>query len=333
MPRFDNGLVREYRGPIMGLAIAIIVIFHFHPESSFLHLLNKYGWAGVDMFIFVSAIGLCYSLNTKPQVWNFYKRRILRIIPTWWLFLTTIIVVSIIAHKPHPSTFVQYLCYYTGVGWWLNGLFERPLFIYYYEWYVPTQLALYLAFPLLFYIPRKIFPMVYVLGLIGVELMLKNDVLSSVSTSYPRLLSFLVGIIYYRFFFDDTKNNENEYIRGRGHIVALSMLIIGISLRLCGAIGLMVFFSMMMPFVFYLLAVLLKGLRLSKYPVLDFFGSISLELYLVHIYWHVPVVKLGGVTINGDILLIPKFILSLFLALCLKWGVELFRYFLNKIHF
>ena len=319
-PRFDGSLFREYRDPIMGLAILIIVVFHFHPEANYLHLIDRYGWAGVDMFIFVSAIGLCYSLSYKPQLLNFFKRRIVRIIPTWWLFLTGIVVVSLIAHKSHPGTIVELLCYYTGIGWWLNGLFDAPMFVYYYEWYVPTQLGLYLIFPLLFYIPRKYLPLVWTFILMCVELMLRKEVLVSIYFSYSRLLTFLTGILFFKFFIEEIP--EKVKSRGYGHYVALCMLVIAILLRVSGLIKLMVFFSLIMPFTFYILASVLKAVKINGYPVLSYIGTISLEIYLVHVYWHVPTIRLGGVILDGDMLLVPKIIISILLAIALKYTIK-----------
>jgi len=97
---------------------------------------------GVDIFFLVSGFGCCASLTKNPDVPAFYKRRAVRILPTW---LTILLIMHLIglrigAHCPH--TFWEGIQWYTGLGWWLGGL--------YYEWYIPTLLLFYVFAPLLF---------------------------------------------------------------------------------------------------------------------------------------------------------------------------------------
>ena len=76
--------VSRYRGELMGAAILFIILFHVPlARSDMFFGLRRCGNIGVDMFLFLSGIGLWYSWVKNPSVSHFYKRRLLRIFPTW----------------------------------------------------------------------------------------------------------------------------------------------------------------------------------------------------------------------------------------------------------
>lgn len=74
----------RYRGELMGAAIIFIVLFHMSlPRSDAFFGLRRCGNIGVDMFLFLSGIGLWFSWVKNPSTKQFYKRRLLRIFPAW----------------------------------------------------------------------------------------------------------------------------------------------------------------------------------------------------------------------------------------------------------
>ena len=76
--------VSRYRSELMGAAILFIILFHVPlARSDAFFGLRRCGNIGVDMFLFLSCIGLWYSWVKNPSVKHFYKRRLLRILPTW----------------------------------------------------------------------------------------------------------------------------------------------------------------------------------------------------------------------------------------------------------
>ena len=76
--------VSRYRGELMGAAILFIILFHIPlPRSDTFFGLHRCGNIGVDMFLFLSGVGLWYSWVKNPSTSHFYKRRLLRIFPTW----------------------------------------------------------------------------------------------------------------------------------------------------------------------------------------------------------------------------------------------------------
>ena len=63
----------RYRGELMGAAIVFIILFHVPlARSDAFFGLRRCGNIGVDMFLFLSGIGLWYSWVKNPSVRHFY---------------------------------------------------------------------------------------------------------------------------------------------------------------------------------------------------------------------------------------------------------------------
>ena len=126
--------ISTYRSQLMGWAIIWIMMLHFSfKQISPLGFVAQYGYAGVEMFMFVSGFGLSFSLDKDSRLKTFYKRRFIRIFPVYYLLG---IISSV--YLFHDS-FLTYLFRYTTIGFWTG----QP----YWEWYVPSIVILYLIAP------------------------------------------------------------------------------------------------------------------------------------------------------------------------------------------
>lgn len=127
--------ISTYRSELMGWSIVWIMMLHFGFYSlKPLGFVAQYGYAGVDIFMFVSGLGLFYSLDKSPFLVAFYRKRLIRIFPAYY------IVGAFASFGLFHDTVLQYLFRYTTIGFWTGGL--------YYEWFVPSILLLYLLSPL-----------------------------------------------------------------------------------------------------------------------------------------------------------------------------------------
>ena len=120
----------QYRSCIMGIAILLIMLYHYHPwPIPGDNLIGAYGMLGVDVFLFVSGFGCYYSLSKDPQApaRHFYMRRFIRILPA-----------SIIAGL---------LLIYPFRGHGIYDLLLSAMGLN--TWYIRTILILYLATPFL----------------------------------------------------------------------------------------------------------------------------------------------------------------------------------------
>lgn len=85
-----NGIftdITKYRSSLMGIAMLSVFLFHSMGDWMPTMICNiaANGAIGVDVFLFLSSIGLTYSITKNPSVTAFYKRRVLRIMPTYVL--------------------------------------------------------------------------------------------------------------------------------------------------------------------------------------------------------------------------------------------------------
>ena len=129
----------RYRGQLMGAAIVFIILFHVPlARGDAFFGLRRCGNIGVDMFLFLSGIGLWYAWVKQPSVSHFYRRRLLRLFPAW-------LVVSSIYYLQRfnfeTGDYLDLLLDITvNCGFWLH---DELTF-----WYVPAIMMLYLWAPL-----------------------------------------------------------------------------------------------------------------------------------------------------------------------------------------
>ena len=139
---FEIQDISTYRSELMGWSILWIMMLHFtFTQIKPLGFIAQYGFAGVEIFLLVSGLGLYYSLNSNSDILQFYKKRLLRIFPTYYilgLFASILIF--------HDSV-LGYLYRCSTIGFWFGGI--------YWEWYIPSLVILYLLSPLFKYLLDK----------------------------------------------------------------------------------------------------------------------------------------------------------------------------------
>jgi len=127
--------ISTYRSELMGWSILWIMMLHFtFNQIAPLGFVAQYGFAGVEIFLFVSGLGLYYSLERDKDLGHFYKKRLFRIFPTYYII--GIIASLLLFHDDIPSYFFRY----TTIGFWTGGIF--------WEWYIPSLIILYLLVPI-----------------------------------------------------------------------------------------------------------------------------------------------------------------------------------------
>jgi len=134
------------------MGVAILWIMVFHAEMTFpswlapLTWIQETGYGGVDIFLFLSGLGLYFSLDKNPNVGRFYRNRLLRILPTYWaVILFSAAAEYILLHRRTPIVELFYML--STVGFWINATK--------FDWYIPSLLVLYAVFPLYFAFFRR----------------------------------------------------------------------------------------------------------------------------------------------------------------------------------
>lgn len=128
------------RTEAMGIAMLMVLFYHF--QSNWFYP----GFLGVDVFLFLSAYGLCRSFETNTVV-VFYKHRIQRIIPLYLIMGMGITIVYLSCYHTQLS-WLDILCNSSSLNYW--GLGGNVA-----EWYLSFLLILYLLFPLIFMVSMK----------------------------------------------------------------------------------------------------------------------------------------------------------------------------------
>ena len=126
--------ISRYRSELMGWAIVWIMMLHFtFNQIKPLGFIAQYGFAGVEIFMMVSGLGLYFALDKNKDLRNYYKRRLIRIFPTYYFigFFASLFLFH--------DTLFPYLFRYSTIGFWIGG----PSW----EWYVPSIVALYIIAP------------------------------------------------------------------------------------------------------------------------------------------------------------------------------------------
>lgn len=133
---FELKDISTHRSELMGWAILWIMALHFtFTQIKPLGFIAQYGFAGVDIFMMVSGLGLYYSLDKDCHLARYYKKRFMRIFPTYYIIG---IIPSLLLFNDDFST---YLFRYTTIGYWIGAPYE--------EWYVPAIVMLYLIAPII----------------------------------------------------------------------------------------------------------------------------------------------------------------------------------------
>ena len=136
------GLLSRYRGELMGLATLGIMLLHTYQlqlTSLPLRAIRQMGFAGVDVFLLLSGMGICLSLHRRAgePLGQYYRRRCRRLLPAFWLVVGLYSAGLALAGRIPPSVILWNLS--TLSYWWnIPGGFN---------WYISAIAALYLLAP------------------------------------------------------------------------------------------------------------------------------------------------------------------------------------------
>ncbi len=97
------------------------------------------GAVGVDIFMFYSGLGCYYSMIKNNNVLSFYKRRFIRIYPSFLIVMIPFLAYIDLAKS--GETFGKYLYDLSLVGFWIDGNAV--------VWFVAAILFLYLIYPII----------------------------------------------------------------------------------------------------------------------------------------------------------------------------------------
>ena len=109
---------------LRGFAAVAVCLFHFSngflQPDNWLRIINQYGYLGVDAFFVISGFVVPYSFAQKNytlvQFGSFFKKRIVRIEPAYWVSIV------LIMFKDTLSRFFEDYRYFELPPWTLKGI-------------------------------------------------------------------------------------------------------------------------------------------------------------------------------------------------------------------
>lgn len=143
-----NDLFR-YRSVWMGFAIIWIIFYHseLNVENRLLWMFKNVGYCGVDIFFFASGVGCYYSYSKTPDAWAFLKKRIFRIIPSYWIFLTVLYLIQWKLGILRPQYILSnFLC----TEYFLDTQLDTS-----FNWYMGAIWVMYLLVPFFWHLIRS----------------------------------------------------------------------------------------------------------------------------------------------------------------------------------
>ena len=135
------GTISKYRNELFGVAIISIITLHYFEDVGGGKLyLSFIGAIGVDIFIFLSGMGLCFSMKKNSNIKDFYIRRIRRILPTYLLVAGLFYIYQdLIYEKQSIFKFLSDLLFIT--------LFSEGNITF---WFIGFIILMYIMYPLFF---------------------------------------------------------------------------------------------------------------------------------------------------------------------------------------
>lgn len=282
----------------MGFAMIIIVLFHVAlPRSDMFFGLRRTGNLGVDIFFFLSGMGLWFAWSkackqqTAVPFWqqyrHFLRRRLTRIYPAWLLMASLYYIPDYLNHGGH-STSIPDLLGDIFINW---GFWQHDELTF---WYIPAILAFYVVAPFYMELIRlrpdyRWLPVVAVIWCIMVQWVTPiHQSVGHIEIFWSRVPIFLIGV------------NCGEWIRqGKEHDrSSWGMIIILMLLPLIASIHMEQFhhghYPLFIGRMLYIpltvsgcltLVYLFEHSPAMLCRCLAFVGTISLETYLIHVHF------------------------------------------------
>ncbi len=136
-----------------GFSIFSIIIYHYCLPFDFGWLFKQiiaFGGTGIHLFFFLSGFGL--GLGRKTSALTFYKRRFIKILLPYYIFVTIVFLINLVL-PVYPDS---------GLKTWLSHIFLYKMFsndliisFGYQLWFISTIIQFYLFFPIIRWIKEK----------------------------------------------------------------------------------------------------------------------------------------------------------------------------------
>lgn len=270
--------ISKYRTHIMGISI-FLIMFHHMPGylPPILDFIRVNGGIGVDVFLFLSGIGMYSSLKKNSNVKQFYIRRFLRIFPTYF-----IIVLLYNLLKFEDLNVVDCLWQLSTLGLW----FYKSC----YDWYIPALIILYLISPVIYNILIKYSITKWIIFPISLCLILLAYLMgfNYINFFFPRIPIFVLGFVLPMFhqYYDSIKHkNIIHIILILGLLGVFTEILLYTNFYINFRKGIIYFpYILIVPLFIQLSILFCNNINNFGKRIFFFVGSLTLEIYLIHLH-------------------------------------------------
>ncbi|MDO8498386.1 MAG: acyltransferase family protein [bacterium] len=282
---FSNSLTEELKG----FAILTIIFGHIgyflSSGSQFLFPLSILSGVGVNLFLFLSGLGLTLSQLHRPtSILSFYKKRALKLFLPLWIVITLLIILDyFFTHQSYSwqTMLSAYLGWYPEANLYIN--LDSPL------WYFSFLLFYYLVFPWAFLLKKNLLPPLIILLFsyfyLKLPLPVTPDILKLYllhTLAFP--LGMVLGIIIHLGYLDNLRGYLQKlplvnFVRA---LTILFLSIIAAYTAYHSEVGKGLREEQLISLLTTSVLVLLFMLKNIKFRLLNLFGKYSYEIYLLH---------------------------------------------------
>lgn len=297
----------------MGLSIIYVVVYHLYgfQEAKENLRLFQYGYMGVDVFMFLSGYGLCYSYS-KNSILTFYRRRLVRIYPLWVVKAVMVMLLGLALAR--TCTLWDAFCnltalYYLGLGGTIH------------DWYIPAILIIYFLFPLLFHKVRICKTKVLLL-LVCINMLIFAILhLFSFNWFYDcfiaRIPMVFMGIATYH-------RRDDKYFLVIAMALQTLFLIPSVLYGVSSIYRTMCWAPMLM-LIMVAVAQLIKTLQ-WLHSIINKVGNHTLEIYLAHSFNFILIPEISKIyPLNVLMLFLVYFIITMVMSLLFIWIEKLYK--------
>lgn len=275
-------LLSKYRTQLMGIAILFIAFFHcsIESDSTIFNFFKFLGDFGVDIFFFISGIGMYYTMLKNPTYGQFCKKRLLRIVPAW---ISINLFIQLEQGGWHVHDWSWFLKIMTGLTFWLHGNL--------YFWYISAIIVFYALTPLFVQQLKKNIKAAYLgLGVIWIILLAVSLIFHNAKYF---IVLFRVPVYFVGIGFGKMVHEKKEIKKDRvyaGILTCIFLIVVEFFIySTYEKVSLirydykyLAYFPLVICFC-GIFSCLLEKIK-YKFYILSFYGGISLEVYLLHEY-------------------------------------------------
>lgn len=279
----EEYLISKHRNFLMGGAILWIMLFHssLTIENEIFSTFKWLGYGGVDIFIFLSGFGIAHSLSKNLDTLEFLKKRMMRIIPAYYIMLVLYYTKRYIFED--TISIYEVIGDFTFTGFW-GG-------IVHYNWYLHGIVLFYLLSPMFYQLlkgaTKKTLVIIFVVSILISVAFFYNYILIATS----RIPLYLIGMYY------GIYGKEYKMLQGKKLSIYGGLFLIGVvTMVYCFYVydyllwnfGLWWFpFIIIVPPYCVLSSHLMEKIKEWKvvswfYHLITWIGKNSFEIYLLH---------------------------------------------------